>query len=234
MSWQQFKHAWLIKFWAPIPAVIVAGILSTYYFGITGTFWAVTGEFTRWGGQLLQLFGVHAEEWGYFKIIHLEGSPLTRIDGMMILGMFGGCFAAALWANNVKLRMPRSRIRIMQAIIGGIIAGFGARLAMGCNLAAFFTGIPQFSLHAWFFAIATAIGSWFGARFTLLPIFRIPVKMQKFLRLTADAKTGSGAASFSSRDAGLFRHAGLGAAHGDEPTKTGAGNAVWRRLWFTD
>ncbi|MDC3755912.1 YeeE/YedE family protein, partial [Escherichia coli] len=120
----------------------------TYYFGITGTFWAVTGEFTRWGGQLLQLFGVHAEEWGYFKIIHLEGSPLTRIDGMMILGMFGGCFAAALWANNVKLRMPRSRIRIMQAIIGGIIAGFGARLAMGCNLAAFFTGIPQFSLHA--------------------------------------------------------------------------------------
>ncbi len=56
MSWQQFKHAWLIKFWAPIPAVIAAGILSTYYFGITGTFWAVTGEFTRWGGQLLQLF----------------------------------------------------------------------------------------------------------------------------------------------------------------------------------
>lgn len=179
MSWQHFKQAWLIKFWAPAPAVIAAGILSTYYFGITGTFWAVTGEFTRWGGQILQLFGVHAEEWGYYKLIHLEGSPLTRIDGMMILGMFGGCFAAALWANNVKLRMPRSRVRIMQAIVGGAIAGFGARLAMGCNLAAFFTGIPQFSLHAWFFALATAIGSWFGARFTLLPMFRIPVKMQK-------------------------------------------------------
>lgn len=234
MSWQQFKHAWLIKFWAPIPAVIAAGILSTYYFGITGTFWAVTGEFTRWGGQLLQLFGVHAEEWGYFKIIHLEGSPLTRIDGMMILGMFGGCFAAALWANNVKLRMPRSRIRIMQAIIGGIIAGFGARLAMGCNLTAFFTGIPQFSLHAWFFAIATAIGSWFGA---LYPAAHLPYSRENaesFCCLTVDAKTGSGAASFSSRDAGLFRHAGLGAADGDEPAQTGAGNAVWRRLWFTD
>ncbi|WJD48910.1 MULTISPECIES: selenium metabolism membrane protein YedE/FdhT [unclassified Enterobacter] len=179
MSWQQFKQAWLIKFWAPAPAVIAAGILSTYYFGITGTFWAVTGEFTRWGGQLLQLMGVHAEEWGYYKLIHLEGTPLTRIDGMMIIGMFGGCFAAALWANNVKLRMPRNRIRIAQAIVGGIIAGFGARLAMGCNLAAFFTGIPQFSLHAWFFALATAVGTWFGARVTLLPVFRIPVKMQK-------------------------------------------------------
>lgn len=179
MSWQHVKQQYLVKFWSPFPAVIAAGILSTYYFGMTGTFWAVTGEFTRWGGQLLQLVGVHTETWGYFKLIHLEGSPLTRIDGRMIIGMFAGCFAAALWANNVKLRLPRHRIRIVQALAGGIIAGFGARLAMGCNLAAFFTGIPQFSLHAWFFAIATAIGSWAGARFMLLRIFRVPVKMQK-------------------------------------------------------
>lgn len=179
MSWLNFKQQYLIKFWAPLPAVIAAGILSTYYFGITGTFWAVTGEFTRWGGHVLQLFGAHPEQWGYFKVIGLEGSPLDRIDGMMVIGMFGGCFAAALWANNVKLRMPQHRIRIFQAVLGGMIAGFGARLAMGCNLAAFFTGIPQFSLHAWFFALATAVGSYFGARFTLLPMFRIPVKLQK-------------------------------------------------------
>ena len=179
MSWLNFKEQYLIKFWAPLPAVIAAGVLSTYYFGITGTFWAVTGEFTRWGGHVLQLFGAHPEQWGYFKVIGLEGSPLDRIDGMMVIGMFGGCFAAALWANNVKLRMPQHRIRIFQAVLGGMIAGFGARLAMGCNLAAFFTGIPQFSLHAWFFALATAVGSYFGARFTLLPMFRIPVKLQK-------------------------------------------------------
>ncbi len=28
---------------------------------------------------------------GYYQLIHLEGSPLTRIDGRMIIGMFGGC-----------------------------------------------------------------------------------------------------------------------------------------------
>ncbi|WP_145600717.1 selenium metabolism membrane protein YedE/FdhT [Yersinia frederiksenii] len=179
MSWQMFKSQYLIRFWAPLPAVIAAGILSTYYFGLTGTFWAVTGEFTRWGGHLMQLFGAHPQEWGYFKVIGLEGTPLDRIDGMMIIGMFAGCIAAALWANNVKLRKPQHGIRIAQALVGGIIAGFGARLAMGCNLAAFFTGIPQFSLHAWFFALATAVGSYFGAKFTLLPLFRIPVKLQK-------------------------------------------------------
>lgn len=56
--WQTFKQQYLIKFWNPVPAVIAAGILATYYFGITGTLWAVTGEFTRWGGHALQIVGV--------------------------------------------------------------------------------------------------------------------------------------------------------------------------------
>ena len=179
MSWNQFKHQYLVRFWSPFPAVIAAGVLSAYYFGLTGTFWAVTGEFTRWGGHALQFAGVDISGWGYFKILGMEGTPLSRIDGVMIIGMFVGCFSAALWANNVKLRHPTHRIRVFQALAGGIIAGFGARLAMGCNLAAFFTGIPQFSLHAWFFAIATAIGSLAGAKVSLLPVFRIPVKLQK-------------------------------------------------------
>ncbi|SQC91021.1 putative inner membrane protein [Cedecea neteri] len=49
MTWHTFKQQYLITFWKPMPAVIAAGILSTYYFGITGTFWAVTGEFTPLG-----------------------------------------------------------------------------------------------------------------------------------------------------------------------------------------
>ena len=177
--WQQFKQDYLIKFWNPTAAVIAAGILSAYYFGLTGTYWAVTGEFTRWGGEILQSLGVNTEEWGYYKIISLEGTSFSRIDGLMILGMFAGCIAAALWANNIGIRMPQNRIRIVQALVGGALAGFGARLAMGCNLASLFTGIPQFSLHAWFFTITTAIGSYAGVKFTLLPMFRPPLKLKK-------------------------------------------------------
>ena len=46
---QQFKQNYLIKYWNPVAAVIAAGLISAYYFGVTGTYWAVTGEFTRWG-----------------------------------------------------------------------------------------------------------------------------------------------------------------------------------------
>lgn len=177
MTWSTFRHQYMVKFWAPLPAILAAGVLSAVYFGLTGTFWAVTGEFTRWGGEVLQVFGFHPEQWGYFKIIGLDGAPWTRVDGVMVLGMFAGCLASALWASNVKLRLPRHKRRIVQAIVGGVIAGFGARLAMGCNLAAFFTGIPQFSLHAWLFAVATLVGSYFGTRVALSPFLRADVKL---------------------------------------------------------
>lgn len=177
--WQNFKRDFLVKFWAPIPAVIALGILSAYYFGLTGTYWAVTGEFTRWGGHVLEAFGVDLSTWGYYKIMNMDGNIFTRIDGVMIIGMFAGCIAAAFWGNNVKLRMPASNIRIFQALIGGIIAGFGARLGMGCNLASFFTGIPQFTFHAWMFTIAMIAGVYLGAKFSLLPFFQSKIRLQK-------------------------------------------------------
>ena len=171
MNFLEEVKKYLVSFWQPVPAVIALGVLSVYYFGITGTYWAVTGEFTRWGGHALQLFGVDISEWGYFKIMHMDGNIFTRVDGVMIIGMFAGVMAAALWGNNVKWRMPASRIRIYQALIGGIIAGFGARLGMGCNLASLFTGIPQFSAHAWFFTLAMIVGVYLGVKVTQLPFF---------------------------------------------------------------
>ena len=128
----------LSRFWSPIPAVIALGVLSAYYFGITGTYWAVTGEFTRWGGHFLQLFGVDVSTWGYYKLMSIQGNIFTRVDGVMIIGMFAGCIAAAFWGNNVKFRLPLNNIRIYQALIGGIIAGFGARLGMAMLFGAAF------------------------------------------------------------------------------------------------
>ncbi|MCH5336121.1 MAG: selenium metabolism membrane protein YedE/FdhT [Campylobacter sp.] len=180
---ENFKQNFLVKFWSPIPAIIALGVMAAYYFGITGTYWAVTGEFTRWGGHILNLIGIDTSTWGYFKIIGLQGTPLDRIDGVMIIGMFAGALAAALMANNVKFRLPQSNIRIFQALIGGIIAGFGARIGMGCNLASFFTGIPQFSLHAWFFTIMTLVGVWVGNKIVFLPIFRSHIPLVKVSKI---------------------------------------------------
>jgi len=179
MEFLQNLKASLSRFWSPIPAVIALGVLSAYYFGITGIFWAVTGEFTRWGGHFLQMFNVDLSTWSYFQIMNMSGNIFTRVDGVMIIGMFAGCIAAAFWGNNVKFRLPVNRIRVAQALLGGIIAGFGARLGMGCNLASFFTGIPQFSFHAWVFTAFMIIGVYFGVKVALHPLLQSKIKMQQ-------------------------------------------------------
>ena len=89
----EFRERYLVRFWSPIPAFVALGVASAYYFAITGTFWAVTGEFTRWGGHVLAWFGYRPEEWSYFKLIGLQGTPFDRIDGVMIVGMLLGALA---------------------------------------------------------------------------------------------------------------------------------------------
>ena len=134
----------------------------------------------------------------------------------MIIGMLLGALCAALWANNVSLRWPTSRRRLLQGLIGGIIAGFGARLAMGCNLAAFFTGIPMFSLHAWAFMLATVGGAWIGVKICLLPWLRTPLKV------------GSQASSLFGDVEGTRRRASLHARLGTGVAVLAIAFAAWR------
>ena len=153
-------------YWNPYFAIILAGVLSAIYFGITKSVWAVTGEFTRMGGHVLQFFGVDISDWAYFDLVHMNGSSFSRTDGWIVWGMFIGALMMVLLSNNFKIRVPKQKRRLVQGLVGGIIAGFGARLALGCNLAAFFTGVPQFSFHSWIFIIATGVGTYLGTQIT--------------------------------------------------------------------
>lgn len=100
------------NYWSP------SGVLSALYFGITNTVWAVTGEFTRFGGHILQLFGVDISDWAYFKLIHMEGSTFERTDGWIVWGMFIGALIMTLFSNNFKIRMPKQKRRLVQGLIG--------------------------------------------------------------------------------------------------------------------
>lgn len=160
------------SYWNPYITVAIAGLLSALYFYFTKTVWAVTGEFTRFGGHLLSLFGVSISEWHYYQLVSMEGTTFTRTDGWMIWGMFLGALATVLLGNNFKIRYPQQKRRYFQGFTGGVVAGFGARLALGCNLAALFTGIPQFSFHAWIFMFTTAIGTYIGVKIVQTKVWK--------------------------------------------------------------
>lgn len=154
------------RHWNPYAVLLIAGLLSALYFALTSTVWAVTGEFTRLGGDILQLLGVDVAGWQYYQMVKLDGATWQRPDGWIVWGMFIGALIMVLLSNSFKIRLPQQKRRYVQGFVGGVIAGFGARLALGCNLAAFFTGVPQFSFHSWVFIIATGLGTFFGAKLT--------------------------------------------------------------------
>ncbi len=131
-------HTIFQRHWNPYVVLLIAGLLSALYFGLTSTVWAVTGEFTRLGGDILQLLGVDVADWQYYQMIKLQGATWSRPDGWIVWGMFIGALMMVLLSNSFKIRLPQQKRRYVQGFVGGIIAGFGARLAMGCNLAAFF------------------------------------------------------------------------------------------------
>jgi inner membrane protein yedE len=176
----EFRTKYLTNFWDVGKAMIALAILSSIYFGIFGGVWAVTGEMTRWGGEFLELFGADLSGYSYYQMQNLNGTPISRTDGVMLIGMFIGALVAALVANKVKFRFPASPIRIFQAIVGGMLSGFGARLAFGCNLADFFTGLPYFSVHTWVFMVFMIIGIYTATKVGNLKIFRPKAVLQKF------------------------------------------------------
>ena len=188
---EKIQDKYFSRFWNPFIVLLLAGVFAAFYFGLTGTLWAVTGEFTRWGGNVLQLFGVDASHWAYYQAIKLQGGPIHRTDGWLVIGMLLGGLFSALISQNFKWKVPRQKRRWVWGFVGGMIAGFGTRLAMGCNLAAFFTGLPQFSLHSWLFIIGTAIGTYIGVKLAVLPIFKGKPKVEFGVRpakITSEAK----------------------------------------------
>ena len=88
---------------------------------------------------------------------------------MMNIGIIVGAgIAASLvgrFAPLVKIP-PRS---LAAALIGGLLLGYGARLAFGCNIGAFFSGVVSGSLHGWVWLVFGLLGTVAGIY--LRPLF---------------------------------------------------------------
>ena len=59
-------------------------------------------------------------------------------------------------------------------MFGGLLLGYGARLAYGCNIGAYFSGVASGSLHGWLWLVAAFAGSVVGTH--LRPRFDMVVE----------------------------------------------------------
>jgi uncharacterized protein len=174
--WQRLTWDRLLR--GPWPLLFAAAMLAglnALTLVIAGHPWTVTWAFTLWGAKAATAFGWDPSTssfWsGGFPGAALEHSILRDNISIMDLGIIAGALTAAGLAGRFapSWRVPwRS---LLAAILGGLLMGYGARLAFGCNIGAFFSGIASFSLHGWLWIVFALLGTWIGIK--LRPLFAL-------------------------------------------------------------
>lgn len=130
--------------------------------------WAITWGFTLWGAKIAALVGwdpLTSGFWtGGFQQQALE-QPLWRdTTSVMNLGILAGATFAMLIGGRKAAKWDRRIGPLLAAIVGGLMLGYGARLAYGCNIGAFISGAASTSLHGWVWILCALPGNWIGMK----------------------------------------------------------------------
>jgi uncharacterized membrane protein YedE/YeeE len=130
--------------------------------------WRIVGELSRWANGAAGLVGLappplEGTEDLSACTLAVGGGVLTH--GLLLnVGVVAGSLLSALLAHEFKVRVPRTPVRYAQALGGGVLMGYGAGLALGCTVGAFFSAIPSLALNGWVFGASLAAGAWVGVR----------------------------------------------------------------------
>ncbi|HYF53085.1 MAG TPA: YeeE/YedE family protein [Salinarimonas sp.] len=164
--------------WPLVWGAVALALLNFATLALAGRPWGITSAFTLWGSKLAQLGGIDAWAWPYWatpaRAAELEGSVFADVTSVMDFGIIVGALLAAGLAGRFAPTWrvpPRS---LLAAVVGGLLLGYGARLAYGCNIGAYFSGIASGSLHGWAWLFFAFFGNVAGTR--LRPLFGLEVE----------------------------------------------------------
>lgn len=149
----------------PILAVILLLVLGNFLtLLLAGRPWGVTSAFALWGSKALTLAGADVTGWSYWQNpAALDRSIFFDITSVMNLGIFFGSFIAAHLMGTFKLGWNISFKLFLVSLIGGLMLGYGSRIAYGCNIGAFFSGVSSASFSGWVWFVSAFIGNIFGS-----------------------------------------------------------------------
>jgi uncharacterized protein len=169
---------WLHGPWPMMAGGIALAVLNFATLALSGRPWGITSAFALWGAKAASLLGVDTASWPYWSSkanAAALAAPISRdVTSVMDIGIvLGAMLAAALAGRYAPVwRVPMRSL--IAAVIGGLLLGYGARLAYGCNIGAYFSGIVSGSLHGWLWLVAAFFGNVAGTR--LRPLFGLEVE----------------------------------------------------------
>ena len=145
-------------YWSSYAVGIGIGILSWLSFLISGKPLATSTTFARIGGMIeKEITGKEARQRSYFKKIKLR----INWQWMLVLGVVLGSFLSAIISGDFQVGVwvpplwdsvfgDSAVLRVLVALVGGVILGFGARFADGCTSGHGISGTLQLAVQAGF------------------------------------------------------------------------------------
>ncbi|WP_417671607.1 YeeE/YedE family protein [Roseibium sp.] len=155
--------------WSPMLGAIILAAVCILTFVVVGRPWGITSGFALWGAKVFHAIGIPVETWPYWKwqTKALEASVLRDTTSVMNFGIVLGALGAAALAGKFAPIWKLSARDLLTAIIGGLLMGYGARLAYGCNIGAYLGGLVSGSMHGWAWLVFAFVGSLLGTRLRL-------------------------------------------------------------------
>ena len=157
---------WLTQLrWSPYAVGIGIGVLSWCTWLISGKPIGCSTSFARSAGMIEKaLRGKKAQ----MKLYYQEVEPVVDWQWMLVLGMVVGAFASSMLAGDFHWQWIPSEWaaafgvdplpRVIVALLGGVLLGFGARWADGCTSGHGISGTMQLAISSWVSAISFFVG----------------------------------------------------------------------------
>ena len=149
--------------WSPLAGAVALAIVGIATLMVVGRPWGVTFGFALWGAKIATFIGIDVGSWDYWSVgwrsAMLERSVFAHSTSVMNFSIMAGALIAACLAARFKPLWTLNRIEIGTAVMGGLLMGYGARLAYGCNIGAYLGGLVSGSAHGWAWAVMAFIGS---------------------------------------------------------------------------
>lgn len=127
-------------------------------------YWYITTQEAQFAGWIMDKVGWEVRDNVFFGI--MNGLPeLWRNPALwMSLGIIFGAMVMALLNREFKFKIPKGEL-IVWGLGGGLLMGVGARVALGCNIGAFFIRVAGGDPGGWLFGIGMVAGGFVGVKF---------------------------------------------------------------------
>ena len=160
------SHKFPARYWGALLAL--AG-LAIVHLVVAGQPWGVVYGLGLWVAKGVVAMGGDLSGSVFWSApanaAQVQASLLTDVTSLTDLGLIGGAALVAWWRAGLASPVGMLPARAWGAVIvAGLVLGYSSRLAFGCNIGAFFSGVATGSAHGWVWFVAAFAGSWVGIR----------------------------------------------------------------------